>query len=81
MISPELLKKIKNAILEAEKNGNKSVEIHYQILENAKALSVLSDEDFCREFNLTDGYKIEFKKMLKLANYIEQKKHFNKEKK
>ncbi len=44
MIDQELINKIKTAIFEAEKEHNKMVEIHYQILKNAKELSKLSSE-------------------------------------
>ena len=72
MVSKDLLIEIKKAILEAEKKHNKKVEVHYQILKNAKELSKLSGEDFCKELSLYKGYQIEFKNMLKLAKRIEQ---------
>ncbi len=76
MIDQELINKIKTAIFEAEKEHNKMVEIHYQILKNAKELSKLSSEDFCKMFNLSKGYQIEFKNMLKLAKRIEKETKF-----
>lgn len=71
MLSKDLLIEIKKAILEAEKNHNKKVEVHYQILKNAKELSKLSSEDFCKIFNLSKGYQIEFKNMIRLAKRME----------
>lgn len=72
MVSKELIEEIKKSILEAEKKHNKKTEIHYQILKNAKELSKLSSEEFCQVLNLSKGYQIEFKNMLKLAKRIDE---------
>lgn len=72
MVQKQLLNEIKIAILKAEKNKCKKVEVHYQILKNADILCNMSSEDFCREFNLSKGYNTEFKNMLKLAKRIKQ---------
>ncbi|HGO5854087.1 TPA: hypothetical protein ACK3JH_000954 [Mannheimia haemolytica] len=72
MLDQELIDRIKTAILKAERNKNKMVEIHYQILVNAEELNKLSGEDFCKVFNLSKGYQIEFKNMMKLAKRLKQ---------
>lgn len=72
MAQKQRLDEIRNAILNAEKNKCKKVEVHYQILKNIDILCKMSSEDFCREFNLSKGYNTEFKNMLKLAQRMKQ---------
>ena len=68
-----IIDKIKNNLINSEREGNKTVEFHYQVLINADELKDIDAEEFCQKLSLTDGYKSEFKKMIKLANYIKSK--------
>ena len=76
-----IIDKIKNNLINSEREGNKTAEFHYQILINADELKDINAdelkdidaEEFCQKLSLTDGYKSEFRKMIKLANHIKSK--------
>ena len=65
--------KIKNNLINSEREGNKTAEFHYPVLINADELKDIDAEEFCQKLALTKGYKLEFRKMIKLANYIKNK--------
>ena len=64
----EIAKQIANAAL----NREKSAMFHLQVLKNARHLRGVNPVEFCRLVGVEDSYKVEFSKMIKLAELMER---------
>lgn len=64
----EIADRIKSATL----SGNKTSMFHLQVLLHAKQLADVDPVEFCRLVGAQDSYKTEFRKMLKVAELMEQ---------
>ena len=63
---------IAEAVHNAEREGNKIAMFHYQILIHADELRGIDAIEFCNEINVPESYKIEYKKMLNLAQLMKE---------
>jgi hypothetical protein len=67
-----IVKQIANDILSASIDNNKSVMFHYSVLLHANELRDVDPIAFCQEVGVPESYKTEFRKMIKLAEFMKQ---------
>ena len=67
-------KEIAIKVHEAEKTRDKIAMFHYQILIHADELRGVDAKEFCKEINVPDSYAIEYRKMLKLAEFMKSQR-------
>ena len=64
----EIAKQVRQAALHNSKIGM----FHFQVLKNASSLAGVDGVAFCKAIGVPESYAIEFRKMLKLAEIMQQ---------
>jgi hypothetical protein len=67
-----IVAQIANDIRSASTHNNKSVMFHYSVLLHANELRGIDPVEFCEEVGVPESYKTEFRKMIKLAEFMKQ---------
>ena len=67
-----MIEEIRKAVHDAALGNQKIAMFHFQVLKNAVALESLDPVSFCRDINVPETYKTEFRKMLSLARIMRQ---------
>ena len=67
-----MLEEIAREIAKGKAEGRKTETIHYQVFKNAKELRHLSPGAFCEAVGIEPSWQIEFSKMIKLAERLEE---------
>ena len=67
-----MIEEIRRAVHDAALGNQKIAMFHFQVLKNAVALESVDPVSFCRDINVPETYKTEFRKMLSLARIMRQ---------
>ncbi len=67
-----MIEEIRRAVHDAALGNQKIAMFHFQVLKNAVALESVDPVSFCRDINVPETYKTEFRKMLSLARVMRQ---------
>lgn len=66
----DIIEKIKQDIIKAEKKKEKTTMFHYQVLINAEEIKNYDPEEFCKLINMPVSFATEFRKMISLAQMM-----------
>jgi len=65
-----MIEEIKAAVATAATENQKYAMFHFQVLKHASKLEGIDPVAFCRDINMPESYKIEFRKMIALDRLL-----------